>query len=113
MKYEVTIKGTLPTFLNYDSEESIQLACDCVEEYIKAYTKYAYESVEASYVGDGDLTITIRKIITSTEPPTVGEMEDEDRRSISIELLPALNVIPFTSECYLQNLRITKVTPLP
>lgn len=113
MKYEVTIVGTLPTFLNYEnSEDCIQLACVCIEDNIKAYTKYAYESVEASYEGDGNFTITIRKIITRTEPPTVGEMEDDDRRSIGCELIPALLVTPFATRCNLHNLAITDVKPV-
>lgn len=113
MRYEVTIKGTLPTFLNHrNSEDCINLACVCAEEIIKAITNYSFESIKASYEGDGELTITIRKTITRTKPPTVGEMEDEEIWAIDDEFFPAIIVMPFAKHGFLQNLTITGVTPV-
>lgn len=112
MKYEVTINGTLPTALNYsNSDDCINLACDCAEAIILD-TNLAYQSVEASYVDDGDLDITIRKIITMPEPPTVGKMQDEERRSFDDELSHALSVIPFSIQGHLKYLTITDVKPV-
>lgn len=109
MKYEVTINGTLPTALtDSKGEDYIKLACECAEAIILD-TNIDYQSVDASYVDDGDLDITIRKIITMPEPPTVGKMQDEERRSFDNELSHALYVIPFSLQDHLKYLTITDV----
>ena len=109
MKYEVTIKGTLPTILtDSKGEDYITLACVCTEAIILD-TNLDYQSVDASYIDDGDLDITIRKIIWRAEPLTVGEMEDEELQIIDEELIHALIVIPFTLQLHLKHLTITDV----
>lgn len=120
MKYEVTIKGTLPTALNNsNSDDCINLACDCTAAIIMLYANSSYQSVEAiyqsvqaRYVCDGYFTITIRKTITRREPPIVGEMEDNERCTLERELGLALYSLPFSTESRLENPIITKVTPL-
>ena len=114
MKYEVTIKGTLPTNLsNYKSNDCLDLACQCTEATIMLAADYAFLSVEARYVGGGDLTVSIRRLITKTEPPTVGEMQFEEQDAFEREILTALCALPFSMQDCLDNLRITEVTPLP
>ena len=114
MEYEVTIQGTLPTTLSNNlSLETIDLACDCTAAMIMLGVNYTYLSVEARYVGDGDLIVTIRRRITTTEPLTVGEMQPEVRNPIETELSSALCAPSFSHQDWLDNMRITEVTPLP
>ena len=113
MKYEVTIQGTLLTTLsNNKSLDCLDLACQCTEATIMLGADYAFQSVEARYVSGGDLTVTIRRRITKTEPPTVGEMQFEEQDAFEREIWTALCALPFSLQDCLENLRITEVTPL-
>ena len=113
MKYEVTIKGLLSTNLEAGlGDYYYDLACDCIEAIIKVDTKYSYQSVEVTYHGGGEFILTLRKRITVSETPTVGEMQGELKDMFGDELFSAISSIPFAWSDFLQNMRITEVTRL-
>ena len=113
MKYEVTIQGLLSSNLVAGLEDHYyDLACDCIEAIIKVDTKYTYHSVEATYNGGAEFTLTLRKRITVSETPIVGEMQGEVKDLFGDELFSAISSIPFAWTDFFQNMRITEVTTL-